>query len=264
MQTLTMFALQFLLKDTYKVTPATIDFMFAPVSLVWGAKPLWGFISDSFPIAGYRRQSYAIIAAMTSITGLLLLGFWARTLVHVAFCLYLTNVGMAFLAVVAQAIVVELARVGSFRSATDNVTSYFFVRQIGLASGSLISGVAMHQGLHPTEVFACAAVAPLAILVSALFLFERRTAHGGSDSQKCWDDIAILRRFFKQPVVYGPALFIFVSAAVPRPAQAMFFFYTNVLGFSEQFIATIAVVSLCCGMAYGPLLHLPARLLFPQ
>lgn len=91
-------------------------------SLGWLVKPLWGFISDRFPLFGYRRKSWFILMA------LLALVFWAANalcaFLHVRIPLiYLVGFNLAFstyafVDVVGDALMVEhgrkLKRVGSF------------------------------------------------------------------------------------------------------------------------------------------------------
>ncbi|HWO41421.1 MAG TPA: hypothetical protein VNO43_06415 [Candidatus Eisenbacteria bacterium] len=91
-------------------------------SIGWLVKPLWGFISDRFPLLGYRRKSWFVLM------GLLGFGFWVIN-AALALCgvrvplIYLIGFNLAFstyafVDVVADAIMVEhgrrLKRVGSF------------------------------------------------------------------------------------------------------------------------------------------------------
>lgn len=41
--------------------PARTGLWIAMGKAPWLVKPLWGFLSDAFPIAGYRRRSWLII-----------------------------------------------------------------------------------------------------------------------------------------------------------------------------------------------------------
>jgi hypothetical protein len=55
-------AVNFFLKDELLLSPVQVSAMMGIVSIPWMIKPLFGFISDSAPIFGYRRRSYLIIA----------------------------------------------------------------------------------------------------------------------------------------------------------------------------------------------------------
>jgi hypothetical protein len=50
------------------MSPAQMASISGMISLPWIVKPLWGIISDSIPLFGYRRKSYLIIL---NIVGLL-------------------------------------------------------------------------------------------------------------------------------------------------------------------------------------------------
>jgi len=47
--------------NDYKISPAEQGFTLSIISTPWIMKPVWGIISDSFPIYGYRRKSYLMI-----------------------------------------------------------------------------------------------------------------------------------------------------------------------------------------------------------
>ncbi|HEY2918444.1 MAG TPA: PucC family protein, partial [Candidatus Binatia bacterium] len=91
-------------------------------SIGWLVKPLWGFISDRFPLFGYRRKSWFVLMALLGVffwmlTALLALFSVRIPLVYlIAFNLAFST--YAFVDVVTDAIMVEhgrrLKRVGSF------------------------------------------------------------------------------------------------------------------------------------------------------
>lgn len=56
-------SLFFYLKDVLKLGEASGQIFGGMVSLAWFIKPLWGWISDKFPIFGYRRKSWLILMA---------------------------------------------------------------------------------------------------------------------------------------------------------------------------------------------------------
>jgi len=58
-------------KDELQATPATIAFIQGMCMLPWCIKPFFGFISDSFPIMGYKRKSYLIIVSLVELCGFL-------------------------------------------------------------------------------------------------------------------------------------------------------------------------------------------------
>ena len=93
-------------------------------SIGWLVKPLWGFISDRFPLFGYRRKSWFILMALLGVVFWLFNALFAFLGVRIPL-VYLIGFNLAFstyafVDVVADAIMVEhgrrLKRVGSFIS----------------------------------------------------------------------------------------------------------------------------------------------------
>nr|XP_025887302.1 folate-biopterin transporter 1, chloroplastic-like [Solanum lycopersicum] len=54
-------------------------------SLPWLVKPLYGFISDSFPLFGYRRRSYLVLSGLFGALSWFLMGHFCRQQVWCCF-----------------------------------------------------------------------------------------------------------------------------------------------------------------------------------
>lgn len=52
--------IQYLIKNVMKLNEVDAQYFAAATSLAWLVKPIWGYISDTFPIMGYRRKPYLI------------------------------------------------------------------------------------------------------------------------------------------------------------------------------------------------------------
>lgn len=69
----------YLLKDELSLGPAELAALTGIFALPWTIKPLYGFLSDGFPLFGYKRKSYLVVAGLlgaTSYAVLSLSGFW--------------------------------------------------------------------------------------------------------------------------------------------------------------------------------------------
>ena len=55
-------AFSYFMKNTLQVSPAALTSISSITAIPWTCKPLYGFISDAFPIFGYRRRPYFFIA----------------------------------------------------------------------------------------------------------------------------------------------------------------------------------------------------------
>jgi hypothetical protein len=49
-------------KDVQRVQPATVQFLSVFLFVPWVLKPLWGVMTDVFPVHGYRRRPYFLFS----------------------------------------------------------------------------------------------------------------------------------------------------------------------------------------------------------
>mmetsp|Transcript_6600 Transcript_6600/g.22736 ORF Transcript_6600/g.22736 Transcript_6600/m.22736 type:complete len:588 (-) Transcript_6600:3150-4913(-) len=61
---LSRLAINFYLKDDLGLTPSEVTYITSASSIPWLIKPLYGFLSDSVPIFGYRRRSYLFLCGI--------------------------------------------------------------------------------------------------------------------------------------------------------------------------------------------------------
>ena len=79
-QGLSDLALSYLYKDDLKLQPYELSRISSLTFIPWIIKPVYGIISDSFPILGYRRKPYLFIFGITSILCWLSMGTWVKSL----------------------------------------------------------------------------------------------------------------------------------------------------------------------------------------
>lgn len=58
---------QYYMKDEQKLQPSEAQIYSGIIQIPWIVKPLWGLLTDTLPIVGYRRRPYFILAGMFSI-----------------------------------------------------------------------------------------------------------------------------------------------------------------------------------------------------
>jgi hypothetical protein len=54
-------------KDVQRVQPATVQFLSVFFFIPWVLKPLWGILTDVFPVRGYHRRPYFIFSGQPRI-----------------------------------------------------------------------------------------------------------------------------------------------------------------------------------------------------
>eukprot|EP00644_Phytophthora_capsici_P014019 jgi/Phyca11/13219/fgenesh1_pg.PHYCAscaffold_3_\ len=197
-------AVNYFFKDNLQLQPAESQSLLTVMMVPWGIKPLYGIISDSLPLFGYHRKSYMMLCD-----------------------------------VVIDARVVEMSRLDPKYGANDLQSVSWVSMSVGGVLGSFLSGPATHN-LGVRGVFCCAAIGPLTILIFSTFMHETKT----TVSKRHWKTSA--KRQLRQlkgaictPVIWMCALWVFLSGAIsPGYSQVFFYFSTDVLRFTPEFLGT--------------------------
>ncbi|CAI0473928.1 unnamed protein product [Linum tenue] len=66
---------QYYMKDDQKLQPSEAQLFFGLLQLPWIVKPLWGLLTDTVPVLGYRRRPYFIFAGQTHVSPIQLCTF---------------------------------------------------------------------------------------------------------------------------------------------------------------------------------------------
>ena len=97
-------SINYLLKDDFLLSPYELSLATGVMVVPWVIKPLWGFISDSFPILGYRRKTYLIFLSFLQFVIWVILSLWVYNvwltivlLFVIEFCIAFCNVIAGFL-----------------------------------------------------------------------------------------------------------------------------------------------------------------------
>lgn len=271
-------AVSFYLKDDLHLDPAETAVISGFSALPWLVKPLYGFISDSVPLFGYRRRSYLVLSGLLGALSWSLMATFVDSKYGAAFCILLGSLSVAFSDVVVDSMVVERARgesqsmAGSLQSlcwgssAFGGIVSSYF-------SGSLVDlyGVRFVFGLTALLPLITSAVAVLVkeqpVVGSLRGLKQNLPLADAGFLEKSKEDIIKLWGAVKQPNVLLPTLFIFLWQATPQSDSAMFYFTTNKLGFTPEFLGRVKLVTsvaslLGVGLYNGFLKKVPLRKIF--
>jgi len=71
-------ALSYLYKDDLKLEPSTVSKINSFVFIPWILKPIYGLVTDSFPIFGYRRKPYLFIFGFSVMMCWILMSVWVN------------------------------------------------------------------------------------------------------------------------------------------------------------------------------------------
>ncbi|PON80042.1 Folate-biopterin transporter [Parasponia andersonii] len=273
---LSRLAVSFYLKDDLHLDPAETAVIAGFSALPWLIKPVYGFISDSLPLFGYRRRSYLILSGLLGAFSWSLMASFVDSKYSAAFCILLGSLSVAFSDVVVDSMVVERAR-GESQSVSGSLQSLCWGSSAfgGIVSSYFSGSLVDAYGVR--FVFGVTALLPLLTSAVAVLVTEQRvlgpargqipTLAGSSFLESSKQNIIQLWDAVRQPSVFLPMTFLFLWQATPQSDSAMFYFTTNKLGFSPEFLGRVKLVTsvaslLGVGLYNGFLKKVPLKKIF--
>ncbi|GMP56389.1 hypothetical protein CsSME_00020899 [Camellia sinensis var. sinensis] len=273
---LSRLAVSFYLKDDLHLDPAETAVISGFSALPWLIKPLYGFISDSVPLFGYRRRSYLVLSGLLGALSWSLMATFVDSKYSAAFCILLGSLSVAFSDVVVDSMVVERAR-GESQSMSGSLQSLCWGSSAfgGIVSAYFSGSLVEAYGVR--FVFGVTALLPLITSAVAVLVQEKPvfglargsnlSLAGPSFFESSKHNIIQLWEAVRQPNVFLPTLFIFLWQSTPQSDSAMFFFTTNKLGFTPEFLGRVKLVTsvaslLGVGLYNGFLKKVPLRKIF--
>lgn len=234
-------AVSFFLKDELGLGPAQVSALVGIAAIPWMIKPLFGFISDGVPLFGYHRRPYLIASGLLGTATWVALGTvvhsaWAATL-----AIALSSLSVAFSDVIVDSVVVERARGESHGTAGSLQALCWGVSAFGGLLTAYLSGVLLEK-VSVQTVFLMTAVFPLLVAAIAGLIHEE----GGGTApglETVKTQIRLLKEAIAQKRIWLPTLFLFLWQSTPSSDSAFFFFTTNELGFTPEFLGRVQLVT---------------------
>eukprot|EP00386_Alphamonas_edax_P002188 GDKI01006569.1.p1 GENE.GDKI01006569.1~~GDKI01006569.1.p1 ORF type:complete len:469 (+),score=46.54 GDKI01006569.1:137-1543(+) len=239
-------ATYYLFKDDLALSPAEVSLIFIAPAIPSIIKPLFAFTSDSYPIFGERRRPYMLIFSFLQAVGYILLAAKVRTAFGAAFALMIIALSSAFCSSIAEGLVVERSGAAgqTLDGSVDIVTKFIGFRALGSFLVAYFSG-SLLEHVSKEAIFLTTACFPLLITATAIKMKETTRA-SGRDTLGQFKEFS---KFVQQKIIWGPALFSFLFMATPDYDTAMFFFFTNKLGFSPTFMGALRLTYSVAAMA---------------
>lgn len=234
-------AVSFFLKDDLGLTPAEVAALTGIATAPWTIKPLFGFISDGFPIFGYRRRPYLILSGLLGALSWLAMATVVNTAWAAIAFITLSSLSVAVADVIVDSLVVERAR----RESQSDAGSLQSLAWGASAAGGVITaylGGLLLEYMDTRFVFGITAAFPLIVSVVAWWIAEEPVTES-STWKVIGGQIKQLKTAVTQKVIWMPALFIFLWQATPTADSAFFFFTTNDLGFQPEFLGRVRLVT---------------------
>ncbi|KAG0466074.1 hypothetical protein HPP92_017654 [Vanilla planifolia] len=244
-------AVSFYLKDDLHIDPAETALISGFSSLPWLVKPLYGFISDSFPLFGFRRRSYLVLSGLLGAFSWSMMATFVDNKYSASLCILLGSLSVAFSDVVVDSMVVERAR-GESQSTSGSLQSLCWGSSAfgGIVSSYFSGSLVDTYGVR--FVFGVTALLPLMTSAVAVLVNEQAvttlrghnvSTSGTSLFESCRQSFGQLWNAVRQPDIFLPTLFIFLWQATPHSDTAMFYFTTSKLGFTPEFLGRVKFVT---------------------
>jgi len=241
---LSRLAKDFYLKDELHLSPSETALILSISQAPWLVKPLWGFLSDSVPIFGYRRKSYLMICGAIGCLGWSSMATWVDAPATAVVAFTLGSLSIAFSDVLIDSIVVTKAR-GEEQGVSGSLQSLCWG---SVAIGSIVSSYfsgSLIESYGSRFVFGATAVFPLLIAGASTLVQEKPVPKSELMSRDSifTDFKTMTGKLFqvaKRRDIWAPAFFVFLWQATPSAGTAMFYFNTNELGFNPEFLGRVA------------------------
>ncbi|GJP39707.1 hypothetical protein CLOM_g24049 [Closterium sp. NIES-68] len=175
-------AVSFFLKDEFGLDPAETALLSGLSTLPWLIKPLYGFLSDGFPLFGSRRRSYLILCGFLGASAWALLASLVRDKYSTVAMILLSSLSVAMSDVVVDSMVVERARGEGQEMAGSLQSLCWGANSVGGIVSAYWSGSLVE--MYGTRfVFAVTAILPLIISIAGIFTIEDNHPHSRSHDQ---------------------------------------------------------------------------------
>ena len=254
-------AINFFLKDKAGFLPEQLAYFQAVTLIAWVIKPLWGMISDLFPIFGSRRKSYLILTSLFAGAAWLGLAFLPDNRLAQLLLLFMTLIYMAyaFQDVVSDGLMVEtgqpLNMTGQFQSIQWGAVYTAMI--ITSFAGGWVAELAQKGALSYRSIFGMTAVFPLLTAVIVFFLVREPSRAHPEQAAKL-----SLRDVFRHKGVWILGGFLFLWNFSPSFGAPFFYYAVDTLKFSASFLGILQAVT-SAGALLGSVLYGLAFARFP-
>lgn len=237
--------LNFLLKETLKLSATQLAYFSAITILGWAIKPLWGLVSDLIPIFGSKRKSYLILTSLLAAICWLTLSLTQNYTVWLLLTiLTISSFAYAFQDVVTDALMIEIGKKEK-KLATFQSIQWLAVSIAQVITG-FIGGLAAEK-LRAQTTFGIAVLFPLMIALIVLIVLKKTEEEPVLKFKEFKENFknAILTKEFLLV-----NLFLFLWRFSPSFGAPMFYYQVDVLHFSKIFLGSLASLS-AIGSAIG-------------
>lgn len=225
---------------------------FAVLNFPWIIKPAFGLVSDFFPLFGYRRKSYLIIASLCAVGAFAVIARQAEP-GAIALPLLLTSYAMATASTLCGALLAENGQ--AFRLSSTFVSQQWLWFYVAIMASSFAGGALVEALPALSAVQAAAAVAaivPIAVVLASLFLLDEKKVEASSlEMRRTFRSLVAATKLAR---LYLVALFLFLYSFAPGFGTPLYYFMTDELKFPQSYIGILGAIT-SAGWIAGAVAH---------
>jgi MFS family permease len=229
---LTSVAMPIFLKDALGLSVSQIATLSAISMIPWVIKPVYGLLSDYYPVRGLHRKPYLFVSSLLASFGWFLTAangtYWSVLLAQI-----LSALGIAMTDVVADGLAVEKS---TPRTKGKIQTVMWGSRSFGAVITGFFGGWLLGF-FSAQQIFAMTGVLPL--LTFCMVFFVREERHKESEAG-LW---ALLKKtakvYYETKLLWWVSAFLFLWFASPSFSTPLFFYMRDELKLSEVLLGTL-------------------------
>lgn len=241
----------FMLKGLGK-NAADVAALLSLLMLPWMVKPLYGIVSDFFPLFGYRRKSYLSLAY--GLSGVFYIAAaTAGSFTWLVAALFTTAIGMAMGTAIVGGLTLEVGRPTSLTRRYQSIQAacYYSANLLSFLVGGWLCTHLVPEGALKYAA-AIAAVPSLLASFAAWYLVVEPKSEATKFTRHT---IPELFSAFRSRGLFLVALFMCCWSFSPGFGTPLYFYETKVLGFSQMFIGQLGAIN-AFGMFVGAFVYM--------
>jgi MFS family permease len=233
--------LNYFLKEQYGWTPVQVTAYLTVLNFPWIIKPVYGIVSDFIPLFGYRRKAYLVLANGAAAAAY----FWVASLTapgEILFALLLTAYAMAASSTLSGAVLVENGqRLGISDTFVNQEWLWFNIAAVAsaLLGGVLVEHLSPAGALHTAAMIV--GVAPFLAIFGSLFLISEERSR--ADLAQLKGAFRALSASLRRRQLWLVGGFLFLYSFNPGFGTPLYYYMTDELHFSQEFIGVLGAVS---------------------
>nr|XP_043608492.1 probable folate-biopterin transporter 6 [Erigeron canadensis] len=238
-------------KDVQKVQPSKVQLFVGLYHIPWVMKPVWGLMTDVFPVMGYRRRPYFIIAGVVGVVAATIVAEGgARVGIATAlWCLIAISAGMAMADVTIDACIarnsIELKSLAPDMQSLCGVCS-----SAGALTGFATSGFFIHH-IGPQIALGLLAIPAASQIFLGFVIYDKKTSDDPSTKKRqamenLGGAIKGMYETIQIPQVWKPSLYMYLSLALSFSThEGQFYWYTDPKAgpaFSQELVGMVHAI----------------------